>query len=81
MSLATEHGQLSPDDLARYQAHRALMQAMELSPSHYNRDEIERAYKNTFVLWGEFIERYELPASDDNLVIDPNTGRCYVSGP
>lgn len=72
-------GQLSPDDLARWRSHRAHILAIQTSPSHYNREEIERAFKESFLLWGEFIERYDLPDNDDDVTLDPNSGAIYRS--
>jgi len=77
MTLVTDFAQLSYQDLQRYRTQRARMNAITLAPQHYSRDEIEEAHRNEYALWAEFIERYELPASDAELVIDPNTGRCW----
>lgn len=76
--MITEYATLSKQDLDRYRSHRAHMLAIELASGNYNRDEIERAFREGFILWAEFIERYGLPPEEDDLVIDPNSGRCYV---
>ena len=68
---------LNAEDLTRWRMVVAQQKAMEVKPDAYSRQEIEQAYLLHMRLWGEFIQKYDVP-DDSNLTISCNNGRIFV---
>jgi hypothetical protein len=67
---------LSAEDLQRWRTWDARDAAIRLDPSKYIRDEIEDHFRQRQVLFGEFIDRYELEDTP-HLVISGAKGALY----
>lgn len=69
--------QLSAEDLTRWRMVNAKLKSAEIKSEAYSREEIEQAFMQSFLLWGEFMRAYDLPDEKD-LAISVHTGRCFV---
>ena len=69
---------LSPEDLRRWRTVASRLSAIEDGGAarYYNRDEIEETYRQRYVLWEEFIDRYGLIDSP-YLCVSGSHGACY----
>lgn len=67
---------LDVDDLRRWRTLHARDDGIKARPSAYSRDEIEECYRQKFLLWGEFVAKYNLIDSP-HLNISATAGAMY----
>ena len=68
-------GTLDAEDLNRYRAKRAMLDALELNPSVFDKDATYKVVFDHYRIVGELTEKYNLGVMAD---IDPCTGVCTI---